>query len=150
MKKKRLLWLDDVRDPFTGSWLENFAPGYYAGIDDIAWVKNFDEFVEYIATRGIPDLICFDHDLGEDVAKRRVSKGMSKRQARAKKRETKSGYDCAKWLVEHCMDQDLNLPYWSVQSANPVGKENIISILYNYSKHRKLKINGDEGIDILH
>jgi hypothetical protein len=61
---------------------------------------------------------------------------MSKRQARVQKRETISGYDCAKWLVEYCMDNDLDLPNWIVQSANPVGKDNINGLLNNYLKHR--------------
>jgi hypothetical protein len=34
------------------------------------------------------------------------------------------------------MDRDLDLPLWSVQSANPVGRQNIDGILNNYKKHR--------------
>jgi hypothetical protein len=48
-----------------------------------------------------------------------------------------TGYDCAKWLVDYCMDNDLDLPYWDIQSANPVGKTNINSIMNNYRKFRK-------------
>jgi len=84
----------------------------------------------------MPDGICFDHDLGEDVARDKVSNGMSKRQVRIQKRETKSGYDCAKWLVEYCMDRDLDIPEIGIQSANPVGADNIRGLLLNYKKHR--------------
>lgn len=135
---KRLLWLDDIRDPKDNMWLNWLAkhevnPSYY----EITWVKNYDDFVKYIKFNGMPDVICFDHDLGEDVARERVSSGMSKRQARIKKRETISGYECAKWLVDLCIDKDIDLPMWRIQSANPVGAKNINSLLVNYAKFRE-------------
>ena len=114
-----LLWLDDMRNPFKDNWVYDYAPQFLE--ETIVWVLNYDEFVEWIKYNGLPHTIAFDHDLGEDVARDKVSKGMSKRQARIQKREI-SGYDCAKWLVEYCMDNDLDLPNWIVQSANPVGK----------------------------
>ena len=129
-----LLWLDDMRNPFKDNWIHDYAPQFLE--ETIVWVKNYDEFVKWIKYNGLPHTIAFDHDLGEDVARDKVSKGMSKRPARIQKRETISGYDCAKWLVEYCMDNDLDLPNWIVQSANPVGKDNINGLLNNYLKHR--------------
>ena len=129
-----LLWLDDMRNPFKNNWVYDYAPQFLG--ETIVWVKNYDEFTGWIKNNGLPHTIAFDHDLGEDVARDKVSKGMSKRQARMQKRETISGYDCAKWLVEYCMDNDLDLPNWIVQSANPVGKDNINGLLNNYLKHR--------------
>ena len=79
---KRLLWLDDIRDPFTpiendgGSWLI-FSP-----IEQpytLYWVKSYREFVDWIKFNGLPDAICFDHDLGMEVALKAREKGMSKR-----------------------------------------------------------------------
>jgi hypothetical protein len=132
---KTLLWLDDMRNPFEGDWVYMYSPIGDTDID-IHWVKSYDEFTEWITKNGMPDGICFDHDLGEDVARDKVSNGMSKRQARIQKRETKSGFDCAKWLVEYCMDKDLDLPEIGIQSANPVGADNIRGLLLNYKKHR--------------
>jgi hypothetical protein len=134
---KKLLWLDDIRDPKDNMWHNWLAtrevnPFHY----DITWVTNYNDFVAWIKSNGLPDVICFDHDLGEDVARERVSNGMSKRQARIKKRETKSGHEAAKWLVDYCIDKDLDLPTWRIQSANPVGAENINSLLTNYAKFR--------------
>lgn len=129
-----LLWLDDMRNPFKDNWVYDYAPQFLG--ETIVWVKNYDEFTEWIKYNGLPHTIAFDHDLGEDVARDKVSKGMSKRQARIQKRETISGYDCAKWLVEYCIDNDLDLPNWVVQSANPVGKDNINGLLNNYLRHR--------------
>ena len=74
-------------------------------------VYNYADFVEYITQNGLPDFISFDHDLGED----------------------ESGYDCAKYLVEYCIEHNLSLPKFSVHSQNPVGKENIERLLNNFS-----------------
>ena len=132
--KNTLLFLDDCRDPFDKEvdWLI-FSP---IGRDiDVVWVKSYDEFVSWIWKNGLPKGICFDHDLGEDVAIARVKKGLSKRQARILKRETLSGMDCAKWLIEYCADMGQPLPLYNIQSANPVGRENIDNLLKNYLKH---------------
>ncbi len=139
MKNKVLLWLDDIRNPFLADWRLQYAPEFEYNDDgdrETVWVKNYDDFVDWITENGLPHTIAFDHDLGDDVARERVSNGMSKRQARIKKRETMSGMECAKWLVDYCIDNDVDLPHWEIQSANPTGKENINGILNNYRKFR--------------
>ena len=133
-KSKNLLWLDDLRNPFEGKWIEEFAPEYLNS-GSIIWVLNYEEFIEWIRKNGLPQKICFDHDLGEDVAIKLVSKGVNKKKAREVKKLAKSGYDCAKWLVDYCIDHDLQIPDWDIQSANPVGKENINGLLINAKNH---------------
>lgn len=123
---KRKLYLDDIRIPQTEGW-------------DI--VRNYDDFVSWIKKNGLPEEVSFDHDLGEDVAKTKVEAGLSKRKARKQKKETKSGYDAAKWLGEYCIDNGLPIPKWNVHSANPVGKENIEAYLSNIEKHLN-KVHG--------
>lgn len=115
---KTLLWLDDCRDPFENpDWLI-FSP---IGKDiNVVWVQSYTEFVDWISKNGLPDGICFDHDLGDEIIGEAI--------------DGKSGMDCAKWLVEYCMDNSLKLPSYNVQSANPVGKENIIGLLENFKK----------------
>ena len=73
-------------------------------------VYNYKEFVAYLQRYGLPDFISFDHDLGEGL----------------------SGYDCAKYLVDYCLDHQLALPAFAVHSQNPVGKENIERLLKNF------------------
>jgi len=48
--------------------------------------------------------------------------------------EEKTGMDCAKWLVDYCLDNDEKLPLFSSQSANPPGRDNILSLLTNFKK----------------
>jgi hypothetical protein len=129
-----LLWLDDLRNPFSGNWIRDFAPEYFS-LGKIIWVKSYDDFTKWIKYNGLPQKICFDHDLGEDVAMELVSYGMTKSKAREVKKLAKSGFDCAKWLVDYCLDNKIQMPEWEIQSANPVGKENINSLLNNARKH---------------
>jgi len=73
-------------------------------------IRSYTEFVKYITQYGLPNFISFDHDLGLE----------------------ESGYDCAKWLVNYCLDSNERLPDFVVHSQNPVGKQNIESILNNF------------------
>jgi len=58
----------------------------------------------------MPDEISFDHDLGDGVP---------------------SGMGCAKWLVE----TERPVPRFTVHSANPPGRMNILSLLENWRRH---------------
>ena len=133
---KKLLWLDDIRNPFVGDWLMQYAPQFAYGEGETIWVKNYDEFTDWINVNGLPHTIGFDHDLGQDIANEKVSMGMSKRKSRREKRTEMSGFECAKWLVDYCIDTDVELPHWTIQSANPVGADNINGILNGYKKFR--------------
>ena len=132
---KTLLWLDDVRDPFAndGEWL------VYSPIRrpyEVSWVKSYDEFIAWIGENGLPDAICFDHDLGLDLVH---EKGTMSKRALKRHRKTpdyKTGYDCAKWLVDYCLDNGKTLPAYAIQSANPVGRDNINGLLQGFARHQ--------------
>ena len=131
---KKLLWLDDIRSPFenNGEWLV-FSP--LEQPYEVIWVKSYDEFINWIITNGLPEGVCFDHDLGLPNQLKWRAKGKSKRESRRLARlEEKTGYDCAKWLSDFCIDNELQLPLYNIQSANSVGKENIDSYLKNHIK----------------
>lgn len=119
MVKKTLLWLDDYRDPFDKKmdWIV-FSP--IGRNVNIVWVKSYIEFINYIKKHGLPDAICFDHDLSD-----------------YEHLEEKTGYDCAKWLVNYCLDNDLKLPQYTIQSANPTGRENIDKLFKSFNKFLK-------------
>lgn len=116
MSNNSLIWLDDYRDPNDDKidWLV-FSP--IGRNCNIIWLKNYHEFVDYLTKFGLPNAVCFDHDLGE----------------------VKTGYDCAKYLVEYCLDNNLELPLYNIQSANPVGKENIDKLLINFKNRNEGK-----------
>lgn len=116
---KKLLWVDDERDPFenNGHWLA-YAPFI---TNDVVWVKSYDEFVSWIIENGLPDGISFDHDLGDTVNPKE-----------------KTGFECAKWLVDYCLDNDSTLPEFTSQSSNPAGRKNILGLLNNFKKYNEI------------
>ncbi|WP_243735753.1 cyclic-phosphate processing receiver domain-containing protein [Christiangramia sabulilitoris] len=112
---KKLIWLDDIRNPIETrmDWLAYSPIGREV---EVVWLKDYYQFTEWILQHGLPDGICFDHDLGAN---------------------TPSGYECAKWLVNYCLDNQLYPPLWSSQSANPVGKVNINRLLKNFVRSKE-------------
>lgn len=124
----RKLFLDDERQVKDGVYLVNTNRRIYFE-DNWDVVKNFIEFTEWITKNGLPEFVSFDHDLAdihyEFVTGEIPYDGMIE----------KTGFHCAKWLVEYCLDNGLKLPPYQVHSANPVGRENIQAYLTNASKH---------------
>ncbi len=100
---------------------------YRLYIDD-EWTPNLEEFdfiarsyleaVEMMAMYGCPSYVSFDHDLGGDH----------------------TGYDIARTMIEIDMESGGRfIPKdfeFNVHSANPVGAENIRSLLNNYLQQR--------------
>lgn len=114
------LFLDDIRDPDSVTWIP---------LPKVQWlvVRNYDEFVATIKLRGMPVHISFDHDLAD----------IHYLTADESKYTEKTGLDCAKWLVNYCMDNSLQLPRFTVHSMNGVGAKNITNYLENYIKFTK-------------
>jgi len=125
-----LLWLDDVRDPFSvdNKWISKYAPEYFEVKNSVVWVKNYKEFTNWILNNGLPEKIAFDHDLADRYYDNQT-------QQENVIWHEKTGMDCAKWVVDYCIDYKQPLPLWVCQSANPVGAENINKLLTSYLKN---------------
>jgi hypothetical protein len=108
------LFLDDLRS------IDMVYPDFKAKDWHIA--TTYNEFVNLIQKFGLPKYISFDHDLGLESV--------------GNDGQEKTGYDCAKWLVDYCLDKGVELPLWKVHSANPVGRKNIESYLNNFNKFK--------------
>ena len=79
---------------------------------------------------GIPSLISFDHDLADIhyIMNNKVLIDYSEY-------EEKTGYSCASWLVDYCIDNNIMLPEYLVHSMNKVGGINIRYLLENYKRY---------------
>lgn len=118
---KRLLFLDDIRypkDAYAYTKQEIFQR------KDWHIAQDYQEFVDWILENGLPEMISFDHDLADRHYLNPDREDF----------DEKTGYDCAKWLIEYCMDYNLELPLYYCHSMNPVGKRNIESLLNNFKK----------------
>lgn len=113
-----LVWIDDIRDPQEPTWQNWIKKNFGTNDFDITWIKSYKEFVDFVDKNGLPSNVSLDHDLGdvEDP------------------NNEKTGYDCAKYIVDYCMDNDRDIPNYRIQSDNGPGRENIDKYLQNYHK----------------
>jgi hypothetical protein len=106
------IFIDDIREPKIEEF--DYIIRHYDALnsllEEITLIRLGEEhyYIKYVS---------FDHDLGTE----------------------KSGYDCCKLLIDYDMvygilDEDFT---FNVHSANPVGKENIESLLNNWLKFRQ-------------
>lgn len=124
MEDLTILWLDDQRDPEkyflkaekdikkgvgngaqmrnTKFYNENIFNNYNV---NFVWVKNLDEFSNYITENGLPEFISYDRDL--------TPKGWD-----GSKGNFPDGLDCVNWLKEYCEENGLKIPRSFVHSAN--------------------------------
>ena len=134
-----LLWLDDIRNPFLN--LEGKVPKDENGEDyKINWVLNYEEFVKWIEMFGLPNAISFDHDLADEHYTQEYfwndyQESKKYQEWKSNHYQEKTGMDCAKWLVDYCIDNKEKLPKIFVHSANPVGADNIKYLLDNFLKY---------------
>lgn len=77
----------------------------------IIFVSNYNSFCNYIKINGLPKAINFKYTL----------------------ESSKNGYDCALWLVNYCIDYNLRVPIWAINSSHP-DKDKINKLLLNYNK----------------
>jgi hypothetical protein len=119
----KYLFLDDERNPKDVTWVLIGGVGCWGA--DWQIVRSFEEAKAWVTKNGFPDVISFDHDLGEAHYAMDYSDGQT-------------GYDFAKWLVE--LDMNTNtMPkdfHFTVHSKNPIGAEYIRSYLENYIRQK--------------
>ena len=118
------LFLDDVRIPTHVTWVDFPRDQHYSV------VRNYQEFIDLITLRGLPKFVCYDHDLSDC----HYGHGLSGDDIPYDSYKEKTGYDCAKWLVDYCMNKGIKHPPYVVHSMNPVGKSNIESYIESYNK----------------
>jgi hypothetical protein len=140
---KQYIYLDDVRNPIAlnNEWVQ--------GCPDWTVVRSYDEFVETVSRIGLKNIefISLDHDLGDTAMNEYYNNVSPNYTLDYNNIHEKTGYDCAKWLVNHFYDTNpdwillgrtqkktlgLNFPRIGVHSANPIGSANIMGYINNF------------------
>lgn len=109
------LFIDDERDPVDVKWGSWQDQALYRDADWIV-ARNWKETLEIVVSLGFPQMISFDHDLGENE---------------------RTGYVICQKLCEMVMN-GVKMPAdfdYRVHSKNPVGAENIHYYMKNFMRH---------------
>jgi hypothetical protein len=115
---RSVLYLDDVRVPLV------------RGVD---LVRNYDEFVAYLETHDMPEVISWDHDIAEEHYLTASEDECTEIPYATYKEKT--GLHCAQYVVENSLPLEL----WTIHSLNPVGGENIRRLLRSYRPQGELQ-----------
>ena len=119
------IYLDDIRTPTV--------PEFWTV------VRSYDEFVAKVTEVGLENirLISLDHDLGPTAIKEWHSNVYHNYSLNYDNIQEKTGYDCAKWLVERWMEGEPVVEVVT-HSANAIGSANIMGYINNYKHIHKL------------
>jgi hypothetical protein len=121
------LLVDDIRVPNEIYWANLPKDKHYTV------VRSYQQFIEIITLRGIPQFVSFDHDLGP-YSYSEYSNSIKTGYINYENIQEMTGLDCAKWLVNYCIEKNLPFPEYIVHSMNPIGKKNIESYIESYNK----------------
>jgi len=133
------IYLDDIRTPIDKDWVV---------------VRNYDEFVNKVQEVGLTNIDCIslDHDLGDTAMQEYYNNVSPNYKLDYDNIKEKTGYDCAKWLVNYFYDTNpewietnniikrknkIPFPLVYVHSHNPVGAHNICGCINNFFKNEK-------------
>ena len=124
---KQKIYLDDVRTPVDSTWVV---------------ARDYDEFVRKVTSIGLDNIefISLDHDLGDSAMKEWHTNVYHNYKLDYNNITEKTGYDCAKWLVEQWLDGNPVVDVYT-HSANAIGSANIMGIINNYRHINKLPQN---------
>lgn len=136
--KKHFIYLDDVRTP-------------HQPIDGVEWtvVRSYDEFVSKVKELGLDniEMVTLDHDLGDTAMNEYFNNVSPNYTLDYNNINEKTGYDCAKWLIDYFYDNHpeyilmsrgekkngkIPFPTVYVHSANPIGAANIMGYINNF------------------
>lgn len=132
---KKCLFLDDMRKVEDAIlWDQKISLIKASGISSWKWdiVRSYDEFVKYIDTNGIPDVVSFDNDLFD--VRGEVSNEVLNRQFQMigwQDFKIKTGAHCAEYLVNACKARNVKIPEYYIHTANSAARPIIREILEN-------------------
>lgn len=118
---RKVIWLDDMRDPNSETWCEylaRWAPGEY----EVVWAKDIDDFKKAVLEiRNSPEMklhgVFFDNDLGEGIPGR-------------------DGKHAFNWLEQEThFNRWPRIPVLECQSSNPSAKKEILAGIQSLQRY---------------
>lgn len=94
-------------------------------LDDWKIVRSYNNFVTAIDYLGIPNVVSFDHDLTEECMELYMTNTRYTGFIEYDNLPKRTGWHCAKYLIEKCRELKVDFPKYFVHSANEYGTQNI-------------------------
>lgn len=137
---RHAIYLDDVRTPIHMQWVAKKIGEEESLSYEWTIVRSYEEFVAKVEELGLGniDLISLDHDLGPSAIKEWKKNVYHNYELNYDNIEEKTGYDCAKWLVEKWLDGEPVVQVVT-HSANAIGSANIMGYINNYKHIHKME-----------
>lgn len=111
---KKKLFLDDTRKAIAcAEYMKPRTSLAHLYSEEWDVVKDYNEFVAWITTNGLPDIVSFG-DIYESQSDNRE-------------------FQCAVFLMEYCLMNGKSLPPFLVHSFNPVGSKKITDLLTHFN-----------------
>lgn len=136
------IFLDDERTPKKCiKYMPRVYTNFYKTTKFVI-VRNYDAFTQLISGKytkqSFPEIISFDHDLGYEhyMAYMQYHKDPELYKEACTLFKEKTGMDCAKWLVDFCMDNHLMLPKYVCHTKNGIGAANMTGLFESFKKHQ--------------
>lgn len=128
------LFLDDdpLRIPNELKWIK-------LPLVDWTFVRSCEQFVSIIEEKGLPKIVSFDHDLADEHYQEFFRTKVTHEGFRYDVVKERTGYHCAMWLAQLCVENKLPIPEYYIHTLNPVGRENIRSVLESAKKIINIK-----------
>lgn len=126
------LFIDDFRHPYDAF---NYTKD--TRYLQLKWVivRSYDEFVKVVSEKGVPQFVSFDHDLADEHYHSSDQPWSTESSIDYFSYKEKTGYECAKWLCDYCLDNGVKYPDFKVHSMNNIGASNIRHYVANFKKH---------------
>jgi hypothetical protein len=124
----KMLFLDDWRIPRDCAqymWQRKVNCTIFHQEWDI--VRSHGQFIKWIETNCVPDLVSFDYDLA-DVEELKEELPIEEWFSLDENRVW-TGLDCAKYLLNYCKENNIKFPDYIIHSVNPDGVEKIKKLL---------------------
>lgn len=104
--EKVYIYLDDIRTPVDPKWIV---------------VRNYKEFADKVTEIGLENIhtISLDHDLGDSAMHEFYNNVNPNYKLDYSNIQEKTGYDAAKWLIEHYHNTTSDLPIGYSKNKNP-------------------------------
>lgn len=134
-----VLILDDLRPISALKFIEKYE------LMEKVLVKSYEEFINILNQKGLPEMVSIDHDL-HPLHYKIGARNNFMSLLGYEKCNIPTGLNAAKYLIKYCQEKKLKLPVCYSHSQNPAGRQAILELIKKYKeKEVEIIINKEQN-----